>query len=244
MDFIKNYGLFLENKSYAKSNAVILNEAASQPDMQTADGLKKVMSGENGGAYTNQWNQLVDHMAANKKADGTYTVLINHDNKTPMINLEYSVKGQKIDWDSLKLSTKAVSAPELSADFESLKTQALDISQKIVDLFGGPDGSGDMPFFDEFKGWANDDDTAAANAFSKWYDTYLAKKVEAIKNSAQKIADETLKQAAAQNANAIIKAKDSIISKMKGNWDTNDEVRWSIAMGDGTVKAFKLDTDF
>lgn len=238
MDFIKNYGLFLESKAYKSVNESAIDEAAS-PDMQTADGLKKVMSGENGGAYTNQWNQLVDHMTANKKKDGTYTVLINHDNKKPMINIDYTVKGQKIDWNSVKLSAASGSSAVVAADAASLEQKAQDLSAKFVALF--VDGS---EFFADFKGNWNDEDAAAAGAFETWYNTFIAKEVASILTKADTLTDDISKAVSKANAAAIEKAKTSIIAKMKGSWDTDDTVTWKVGKTDGTFKSYKVDTDF
>ena len=238
MDFIKNYGLYLEKKPYATVNESIVTEAAS-PDMQTADGLKKVLSGENGGSYVNQWNQLVDNMTANKKKDGTYTVLINHDNKKPMTNIQYTVKGQKIDWNSVKLAPGASGGSTASPDFTALENAANELSKKIVTLF-----ETDSAFFSEFKGNWNDDDTAAAKAFKNWYNTFISPKVTQMRNSAGSIADPTLKSIAVSNADAIDKAKDNIIKKMEGSWDTDDSVKWKIGRADGTYVPYKVDTDF
>lgn len=238
MDFIKNYGLFLESKAYKQVNESAIDEAAS-PDMQTADGLKKVMSGEKGGAYTNQWNQLVDHMTANKKKDGTYTVLINHDNKKPMINIDYTVKGQKIDWNSVKLSATSGSSAVVAADAASLEQKAQDISAKFVALFVD-----DSEFFAEFKSTWNDDDTAAANAFETWYNTFIAKEVASILAKADTLTDDISKAVSKANAAAIEKAKKTIIAKMKGNWDTNNDVTWKIGKTDGTFKSYTVHTDF
>lgn len=238
MEFIKNYGLYLEKKPYSTVNESIVAEAAA-PDMQTADGLKKVLSGEKGEAYVNQWNQLVDHMTANKKKDGTYTATIIHDNKKPMINIQYVVKGQKIDWNSVKLSATSGTTNVASPDFTALENSANELSKKIVTLF-----EADSAFFAEFKGNWNDDDTAAAKAFKNWYNTFIYPKVTQMRNSANSITDPTLKSIAVSNADAIDKAKDNIIKRMEGSWDTDDEVRWKIGRADGTYVPYKVDTDF
>lgn len=240
MDFLKNYGLFLESKAYKTVNESQVDEAAAAPDMQTADGLKKIMSGENGGAYTNQWNQLVDHMAANKKKDGTYTVLINHDNKKAMTNVEYKVVGQKIDWNSVKLSASSASGSQAaSPDFAKLENLANELSAKIAKLF-----EDESPFFAEFKGNWNDDDTEAANAFKNWYNTFITPKVNQIRTGANAMTDATLKSITIANADAIDKTKDKIVNKMKGSWDTDDTVTWKIGNADGAYKTYKVDTDF
>lgn len=88
---LNNYAILAEQKKYGylvTESIDIVNEAA--PDMQTEDGVKKVLGGKTDPTYVNQWNQLVDD-AATRKAAGTYTVTINHDNGSPMVNLQYQV---------------------------------------------------------------------------------------------------------------------------------------------------------
>ena len=90
---LHNYALLAEQKKYGYDNSLsenldIVNEAG--PDMQTDDGVKKVLSGKTDPNYAVQWNQLVDD-AATRKAAGTYTVIIKHDNGKEMVNLQYQI---------------------------------------------------------------------------------------------------------------------------------------------------------
>jgi hypothetical protein len=88
---LNNYAILTEQKKYGylvTESIDVVNEAA--PDMQTEDGVKKVLGGKTDPNYANQWNQLVDD-AATRKAAGTYTVTINHDNDKPMVTLQYQI---------------------------------------------------------------------------------------------------------------------------------------------------------
>lgn len=243
MNLIKNYALFLESKAFRSTvtESMIEEADAAAPDMQTADGLKKIMSGENGGAYVPQWNQLVDHMAANKKKDGTYTANIIHDNKKAMANVEYKVAGGKVDWNSVKLSasTQASGSTVVAADATALEQKAQDLSAKFVALF--VEGS---EFFADFKGNWNDEDAAAATAFETWYKTFIEKEITSIRAKADTLTDDISKAVSKSNADAIEKAKTTIIAKMKGSWDTDDSVTWKVGKSDGTFKSYKVDTDF
>lgn len=91
---LHNYALLAEQKKYGydtpiTENIDVVNEAG--PDMQTADGLNKVMGGKTDPNYTAQWNQLVDDIASRKKVAGTYTVTIKHDDNREMVTLEYQI---------------------------------------------------------------------------------------------------------------------------------------------------------
>lgn len=114
---LHNYALLAEQKKYGYSTPITesidaVNEAG--PDMQTADGLNKVMSGKTDPNYTAQWNQLVDDIAARKKVAGTYTVTIKHDDNKDMVTLEYQIGA---DGKPIKTSVKlaAVAAAPAAA---------------------------------------------------------------------------------------------------------------------------------
>lgn len=123
---LHNYALLAEQKKHGYDTSIsesidTINEAG--PDMQTQDGLAKVMSGKTDPNYTAQWNQLVDDISARKKAAGTYTVTIIHDNQKPMVTLEYQI-GQ--DGKPIKTSVK------LAATSAAPASQAVkDAAQKI-----------------------------------------------------------------------------------------------------------------
>jgi hypothetical protein len=90
---LNNYAILAEQKKYGYSTPITesidaVNEAA--PDMQTEDGVKKVLGGKTDPNYATQWNQLVDDAATRKDA-GTYTVTIIHDNQKPMVTLQYQI---------------------------------------------------------------------------------------------------------------------------------------------------------
>lgn len=100
---ISNYALILEKKTHGYLQ---INEAA---DMQTADGLAKLISGASGGSYVNQWNQLMTDLKSKKGAPGTYQVMIKHDgNKKDMIYVEYTIGA---DGKPVKGSTKLATEP-------------------------------------------------------------------------------------------------------------------------------------
>lgn len=112
----KNYGLFLESLPYLTntvdiseltSASIISEDESAQPDMQNEDGLAKLLSGEKGGPYTKQWNQLVRAMIVSKKSSPNsmiWAATILHDNGEPMIKVVWEVRvitpgtAGKINW--------------------------------------------------------------------------------------------------------------------------------------------------
>ena len=130
----------------------------------------------------------------------------------------------------------AVAAEPSVADLE---TKAINVSTKIKDLFVA-----DSAFFQEFKSNFDDDDTEAANAFQNWFNTFQKKTMDSMKADSAKITDETAKAVMARNISAINGAVTKILSKMRGKFDSNDDVSWSITKSDGAVTPFKVDTDF
>ena len=116
---LHNYAILAEQKKYGYANQIdessgsVVNEAA--PDMQTEDGVKKVLSGKTDPNYAAQWNQLVDD-AATRKAAGTYTVIIKHDNGKEMVNLQYQIGSDlKPVKGSVKLAAVAAAQPTAAA---------------------------------------------------------------------------------------------------------------------------------
>ena len=115
---LHNYAILAEQKKYGYDNSLsenldIVNEAG--PDMQTDDGVKKVLSGKTDPNYAVQWNQLVDD-AATRKAAGTYTVIIKHDNGKEMVNLQYQIGSDlKPVKGSVKLAAVAAAQPTAAA---------------------------------------------------------------------------------------------------------------------------------
>lgn len=117
---LHNYALLAEQKKYGYNTPItenidVVNEAG--PDMQTADGLNKVMGGKTDPNYTAQWNQLVDDIASRKKVAGTYTVTIKHDDNREMVTLEYQIgaDGKPIKT-SVKLADTAATGQNVSID--------------------------------------------------------------------------------------------------------------------------------
>ena len=90
----------------------------------------------------------------------------------------------------------------------------------------------------------DDDDTEAANAFQNWFNTFQKKTMDSMKADSAKITDETAKAITDRNISAINGAVTKILSKMRGKFDSNDNVSWSITKSDGAVTPFKVDTDF
>ena len=109
---LHNYALLAEQKKYGYDNSLsenldIVNEAG--PDMQTDDGVKKVLSGKTDPNYA------VDD-AATRKAAGTYTVIIKHDNGKEMVNLQYQIGSDlKPVKGSVKLAAVAAAQPTAAA---------------------------------------------------------------------------------------------------------------------------------
>lgn len=126
---LSNYALLNEHKKYGylvTESTNTLNEAA--PDMQTEDGVKKVLSGKTDAAYVKQWNQLVDD-AATRKAAGTYNVTINHDDgTTPMVNLQYQIG---TDLKPVKGSVKLQAAAAVGQNIDINKISTYDPKGKM-----------------------------------------------------------------------------------------------------------------
>lgn len=125
----KNYGLFLESLPYLTntvdiseltSASIISEDESAQPDMQNEDGLAKLLSGEKGGPYTKQWNQLVRAMIVSKKSSPNsmiWAATILHDNGEPMIKVVWEVlvitpgTAGKINWQQYNGKGVKVFAP-------------------------------------------------------------------------------------------------------------------------------------
>jgi hypothetical protein len=122
------YALMLENKNFETSQ---VSEAAVF-DMNNQAGLDKIKSGENGGAYATQWNQLIDAMVKTKGKPGQHKVQINHDSGKPMIMVSYTRSSDgKVDWNSLSFDAAAV--PVKSDDQKGSAQITDEVLQKDVD---------------------------------------------------------------------------------------------------------------
>lgn len=131
---LHNYALLAEQKKYGYSTSITesidsVNEAG--PDMQTADGLNKVMSGKTDPNYTAQWNQLVDDIAARKKVAGTYKVTIKHDDNKDMVTLEYQIG---TDGKPIKTSVKLAAVAAAPAAAAAAKTYTDEELKPTVDI--------------------------------------------------------------------------------------------------------------
>lgn len=178
MNLLNNYALFVESMKFTQIEPI--NEAA--PDMQNAQGLAKVMSGETDYTeYSAQWNQLVKHATKNKGKDGTYTVLINHDWGAPMVNIKYTIKGGRVDRKSISLAEMpAVAASAVSTSKSAPITDdelKKDVDTLVEDLDGwvGPNNIDSMDSI--LRKYANstayaDDDKTVIPAISRIFTLY------------------------------------------------------------------------
>jgi len=196
MNLLNNYALLVESMKFTQVEPI--NEAS--PDMQNAQGLAKVMSGET--AYTDysaQWNQLVKHATKNKGKDGTYTVVINHDWGVPMVNIKYTIKGGSVDRKSISLAdmpavaTSAVSTSGSTPIVDSVLQNDVDT---LVDDLDGWVGPNNIKSIDSIlRKYANstayaDDDKTVIPAISRIFTLYrrdesgdeLVKDLEASRN--------------------------------------------------------------
>jgi len=144
---VSNYALMLENKVYADQSIEFpLNEAGSvhklyplkvDPDQQTEAALTNIKSGANGGAYVNQWNQLITSINEPQpeahKNDGTvhnYTFMIFHDdNKTPMTYISYQMQSGKYIKGSVKLNPNWKTDPFYYEKPATVAGQNIDINK-------------------------------------------------------------------------------------------------------------------
>lgn len=120
MLIFQNYASILEKKQLGYEPAIdYITESTGAPDMQTEDGLKRLLSGQNPGSYTPQWNQLISDYESKKGKPGTYTVTINHDNGKPMITVDYQIgaDGKPVKG-SIVLSSKASSAGAVGTEVD------------------------------------------------------------------------------------------------------------------------------
>ena len=139
---LSNYALMLENRAYQSDNIEPINEAnhpayplKADPDQQSEAGLANIKSGEKGGAYVNQWNQLVDDILAPQPAGDEktrdYMIMIFHDdNKTPMTYLQYSVKDGKYVKGSVKLNPNW---RQSSYYYEQAATDDTKLSSEVIE---------------------------------------------------------------------------------------------------------------
>lgn len=239
---ISNYALMLEKKAHGYLQ---INEAA---DMQTADGLAKLMSGQSGGSYSNQWNQLISDYESKKGVAGTYKVMITHDNKKEMVYVEYTIGADKKPVKgSIKLAAEAASGAPGSAnvgDAAAVEAKMIKFSEDVQKCFaknGAGETGGDM--FAEFLGDWNDDDTGAAEYFKTWADRQIYSTLWKIKDEVEKFTDEYQKNISLENINNVHKAISTIHGKMTGYGDSSDTVAWKIAKLDGTFQKYSADTD-
>jgi|APGre2960657404_1045060.scaffolds.fasta_scaffold22246_4 hypothetical protein len=234
---LNNYAILAEQKKYGYSTPItesidVVNEAA--PDMQTEDGVKKVLGGKTDPNYAAQWNQLVDDVATHKAA-GTYTVTINHDDNRPMVTLQYQIGTDlKPVKGSVKLAATTAQAAQgapaqmSEADgFAKVKAASDVIQNLFVD---------NSPFFAPFKGTWNDEDSKAAAEFDKWYNSKWKVVIDSLKGHT----NEDIKTSATN----VSKAVTSILSKMRGGADADDTVVWNIVAANGAYSTYKVDTDF
>ena len=227
---LKNYAILAEQKKYGYFNRI--NEANGQ----TAENLKLVLSGENNDTYIKQWNQFMGDVEKNIQKDGTYTVKIKDNSGSEMVSINYTIINNELPEDTIVLTPGDSKNP---VNGSALEKKAINVSKAIEQLF--VPGS---KFFSSYKNPMNDDDMEAADAFQKWFDTFHKRTVDSIKTDATNLTDEISKNINDQNATAITMAVMGIVTKMKGNLDTNNDVKWRIDRVDGTVESFEVDTDF
>lgn len=239
---ISNYALILEKKAHGYLQ---ISEAA---DMQTADGLAKLMSGQSGGSYTNQWNQLISDYESKKGVAGTYKVMITHDNKKEMVYVEYTIgaDGTPVKG-SIKLAVEAASGAPGSAnvgDAAAVEAKMIKFSEDIQKCFAknSEDEIGGDMFADYLSDW-NDDDSGAVDYFKSWADRQIYSTLWKIKAEVEKFTDEYQKNISLENIGNVHKAIYTILGKMKGSGDASDTVAWKIAKIDGTFQKYSADTD-
>ena len=91
-----NYARTLELKKYETVNEPAVYEADKDPNAA----LAQVKSGMNGGAYTNQWNQLTSHIKTEYEAGKTSgTFMVKHDANiggADMVNVAWSIDNGKV----------------------------------------------------------------------------------------------------------------------------------------------------
>lgn len=220
-----------------------INEAG---DQQNDTGLKNVMSGQSGGAYVNQWNQLMKDYQSKNGVAGTYTVMIVHDGsaKKEMVNLQYQIgsDGKPVKG-SIKLAPETATTTS-STTPEAVEAQLIKWSEDIKKCFAtnaSGEVGGDM-FSDYISGWG-DDDTGAAKYFEDWANLRITKPMANIKKQVDTFTDETKKSLCLENIDHITKAISSILAKMRSSTDASDTVIWKIAKIDGTFVSYNVDTD-
>lgn len=222
--------MLAEQKKYGYFNKI--NESNGQTDAN----LKLVLSGETNPVYVKQWNQLVTDIEKNMQKDGTYTVIIKDNAGAEMVSLDYIVANKEVDPSSLVLTPGDSKNP---VNGSALEKKAINVSKAIEQLFVP-----NSKFFSSYTNPINDDDMEAADAFETWFKTFHEPTVDSILADAEKLTDEISKTINTQNAGAIKKAVIGIVTKMKGDLDTNDDVKWRIDRVDGTFESFTVDTDF
>lgn len=123
---ILNYAIELERK---KRGYASINEAV---DMQNSDGLAKLLSGQHGGLYQNQWDLLIGDYESKNGKPGTYTYTVNHDNGKGMITVQYTIgQDRKPVKGSIKLAPN-VQQTQAVAGVAVATSSQVGISEKVL----------------------------------------------------------------------------------------------------------------
>jgi len=280
---LKNYARLAEQKKYGYFNK-INEDNVPNIDLPSFDNTNKdakpnlvnaklVMSGEvTNSEYSDEWNQLVDSMEANKikyansNTEIKCNVIITRDGK-PFAEIEYYIFHGKVARengtvyisapDTMSISAKDNTQQKTNQEIKSNNSNtgkallkiANEVSKKIEDLF--PTDTRESDFFKGFKGQTmlNDDrDVEAAAEFDQWYGKYIKPTVTQMQADADALPEETIpetlvRSVCIKNAADIVSAVETIKSKMTGNFDFDDVVNWRIMDFTGMPKNYTVDTD-
>ena len=251
IDVIGNYGSYarmLELNRYTNLNESLIVEAGT-----AADAVAQVLSGQKGGQYVKQYNQLVDQIAAVIDAgQNSGTAIITHDDKSPMVNIPFTIDATK----NVSLNKAAATVPAATAtttptdqapaagqDAAVPTTQAdilLDqLSQKIVEKFS------DASFWKPWKNTFNDDEDGAwTNGFVSWFTQYIAPQLNQLKAAAPN-PDANEQARVLRNISILeqmIQTGGELNKKFLGGTG-NDDFSWTLYLSTGT-KSYTVDTDF
>jgi hypothetical protein len=156
-------------------------------------------------------------------------------------NVDAFLSSGGVDTSTTQLSSEKPSSTEST---QSAATPVINLvknaSLEITNLF--KEGN---DFWAPFKGTLDDDETAARDAYSEWYQTtILPKYLSRAKSLVSNLKAGSTESTVASNAiNSLEAAHSQILKKILGN-TSNDTVVWTIVDTVGIAKKYVVDTDF
>ena len=228
----------------ATGNLIKLLKAGFGMDDKTSDITKSFVDELNSLKESNAFLKFEEFLKMNEawsdEAFNKAVVKKSEEKKTPSIpaDVQKLAKEKKDSPADKKEGEDTGKEEENIGDSKEAEDLLIKGSDAIVDLFS------DASFWEEFKGEINDDEDAAAAEFKNWFDTTLMSKYlkKAIERSG-KVKDAEHKKTLEKNIQALKDSKDKISKRILGDF-ADDNFYWKLYLLDGSVKSYKVDTDF